>query len=234
MGAEVLAGRDVVLFDYDGTLANTVGPILACFEQTLAQWGFSPEEMGDLRRMVGPPLPYSFCDVYGMSCEEAEDITRVYRANFAQIGLDEFPLFEGVPQLLDDLLAAGRRLAVATSRLEERTLVMLGHQGILDRFEVVMGQLPEGRAAKAEVINDVLDALACDRSRVVMVGDRSFDVEGAAAFGLPCVGVTYADTGGVDELRQAGAAAIAPSVSDLGRILLGAGDTAADVWVEGD
>ena len=115
------------------------------------------------------------------------------------------PLSPGVPALLTGLRAAGLRLAVATSKPEATARRIVAGVGIDEYFALVGGADPAGgRIGKAAVIGSVLHRLALDprREPVVMVGDRHHDVDGAAAFGIPAVGVAwgYAEPG---ELRGA-------------------------------
>jgi phosphoglycolate phosphatase-like HAD superfamily hydrolase len=129
-------------------------------------------------------------------------------------------LFDGIEALLADLRAADVRLAVATSKLETTARRILAHFGLDQHFEVIAGASPDGaRKAKVEVLAHALSQLKPLPERVLMVGDRSHDVHGAAAHGIdtvvvgwgygkadfadasPTVGVTHAST--IDELRRA-------------------------------
>ncbi|MBR2835788.1 MAG: HAD hydrolase-like protein [Coriobacteriales bacterium] len=74
-----IASRTCILFDFDGTLANTVPAILATGKKVLTEYGMTEEEMGDMRRLIGPPLPYGYCEIYGMSLEDAQKVTAHYR-----------------------------------------------------------------------------------------------------------------------------------------------------------
>ena len=71
MAALQLCERPVVLFDFDGTVADTGRAVMTSTRKTLAARGFSEAQMGDLRRMIGPPLWKSFHDFYGFSREES-------------------------------------------------------------------------------------------------------------------------------------------------------------------
>jgi phosphoglycolate phosphatase len=97
----------------------------------------------------------------------------------------------------------------------------LADNGLEDAFDLVIGRVSDGGETKAQTIARALDALGAKPSQAVMVGDRYFDVDGARANDVPCVGVTYGHTAPRSELEQAGAVAIAGSVDELRRILLG-------------
>jgi phosphoglycolate phosphatase-like HAD superfamily hydrolase len=101
-------------------------------------------------------------------------------------------LFDGISDLLADLRAAGVRLAVATSKNELTARQIIEHFGIDAHFEVIAGASSDGtRSAKADVVAHALAQLGPLPDRVLMVGDRSHDVEGAAAHGIDTVVVEW-------------------------------------------
>ena len=219
--ADVLAGRDMVLFDFDGTLADTTRGVLKTVRYVLHERGEEPSRMGDLRRFIGPPLVDAFQEVCGYDDATAREATAQYRTAFDMLLTPaDYPTFPGIPELLARLRAQGRRLAVATSRLESRAQTMIGELGI-DCFESIMGLNPPARRSKVDAIRDALAALGDDGSHVVMVGDSHFDVEGAGELGIPCIGVTWGATTGADEFARAGAFAVCGAVVELERMLLG-------------
>ena len=219
--APPVSERSCILFDFDGTLADTKPAIVDTARKVLREWGLSDEEIGDPGRLVGPPFPAAFSIVYGMSEEDAAEVTRRYRAIYTTLGLETHLLFDGMAELLGDLKAAGRRLAVTTSKREEMAHEMLAENGVEQLFDAIVGQTDPTRADKATLVGDTLEALGCGADDAVMVGDRFYDVEGAAANGVPCVGVYLGGTAPAGELEQAGAAACAHSVDELRHVLLG-------------
>ena len=102
-----------------------------------------------------------------------------YRAFFDELGPEEYPVFDGVPELLDGLAAQGKRMAVATSRMEAKCIDMVHELGLC-QFEAVVGMNPpQGRETKADSVRDALAALGATADDAVMIGDRFNDVEGA-------------------------------------------------------
>lgn len=220
-GTDVM-GKKLVIFDFDGTLANTMGPIMDTARTVMHARGWSDEALGDLRRLVGPPFPQAFSLVFGVSEKEASEITAEYRAIYHNLGLAGWPLFDGVADLLRDLRAHGRVTATASSKGQALLQRALSDNGALDLFDCVEAKRSDEGDEKCQIIARVLDKLGFSAADAVMVGDRRFDVEAAAVHNIPCVGVTYGDTCPVSELTDAGACALAPSVDELRRILLGA------------
>lgn len=216
-----LSERPCVLFDFDGTLADTKPAIVDTARRVLREWGMTDDEIADPGRLVGPPFPAAFSIVYGMSDEDAAEVARRYRAIYAKLGLETHMLFDGMAELLQSLKAADKRLAITTSKREEMAHAMLADNGVEQLFDVIVGQTDPTRADKTTLLGDTLAALGCSADEAVMVGDRFYDVEGAVANGVPCVGVYLGGTAPEGELEAAGAAACAHSVEGLGKVLLG-------------
>lgn len=197
---------DVILFDLDGTLTDSAEGIMNCAEYALNAMGITEPDRSRLLRFIGPPLVDSFMDFYGMSREDALKAVALYRERFPVKGIFENRVYEGIPEALELLKKAGKRLAVATSKPEVYAKRILEHFKLAEFFEAVTGaELSGERNAKSEVIEECLKRLGNpDKGTVLMVGDRKHDVIGAKACGVDCAGVKfgYAEE---NELENAGA-----------------------------
>lgn len=208
----------LVIFDLDGTLTDSAEGILASFLHALSHIGATVPE-GDLAaQIIGPPMEDTF---RAMELGEfTDEAIAAYRADYGDRGWAMNTLFDGIETLLADLRGTGVRLAVATSKLEPTAERILAHFELNQHFEVIAGASPDGsRKSKEEVLGHALARLRPLPERVLMVGDRSHDVHGAAAHGIDTVvvgwgygqadfadgfsvtGVTHAAT--IDELRRA-------------------------------
>lgn len=218
---EDVTGRVLVLFDFDGTLADTIAGICSTARTVLRAHGILEEELVRVPQIIGPPFPQAFSLVFGLSEGEAAQVTAEYRAIYQDLGIQGWPLYPGMRELLEDLRAAGRRLAVASSKREALVIKAVADNGVSGLFDVVLGKKSDDQVSKAETIARVIEGLGLSASDAVMVGDRHHDVDAAAACGVPCVGVTYGGTAGPGELEDAGACSVASSVDELRRVLLG-------------
>lgn len=218
-----------ILFDLDGTISDPKPGITRSVQYALHAMGIEEPDADRLTPFIGPPLLDSFREFYGMDGKQAEQAVAKYRERFADVGLYENTLYPGMAEMLAGLQAAGRHLAVASSKPEQFVRRILDYFQITGYFEVIAGSRMDRNGMKKEdVIRDALSrwfgpdvgaSKMSDPSGVIMVGDRKFDVEGARAVGLPCVGVAfgYALPG---ELENSGAAYLAATVEELERILL--------------
>ncbi len=203
-----------VLLDLDGTLTDSAVLITEHLAQALRHVGAPVPGPAVLRSLVGPPFE-SALPPLGLTAEQvAATITR-YRVTYDAVAGSRTALYPGVIALLDKLLDDGFRLAVATSKPEHTAGRVVAGLGLTDRFALVGGADAEaGRVGKAAVVGSVLHRLGLDprTDPTVMVGDRHHDVDGAAAHGVPTVGVAwgYAEPG-----ELAGARRVAADVDDL-------------------
>lgn len=214
--------KKCILFDLDGTLTDSAEGIIHSVVYALGYYGIYEKDMRKLKRFIGPPLQESFMEYYGFDAQKAGEAVWKYREYFADKGMFENNVYPGIPELLEELKAKGRRLFVATSKPTVYTNQILEHFGLMGYFEDVQGSNLDGsRTRKEEVIRCVLDGnRISDTGSAVMVGDRKHDVLGGRACGLDTIGVLYG-FGDRRELETAGAGQIAPDVQGLGRLLLG-------------
>lgn len=210
----------LVLFDLDGTLTDSAQGIVSSFRHALGSVG-AEVPGGDLASMiVGPPMHHTLRRLLGRG-ERADAAIAAYRADYTTRGWAMNRLFDGIPALLADLRSAGVRLAVATSKAEPTAQRILAHFELDGHFEVIAGASVDGsRAAKVDVVAHAIGQLGELPERTLMVGDRSHDVEGAAAHGIDTVVVGWGY--GRDDFDGPGAAtglAHVSTVADLREVL---------------
>ncbi len=210
---------EYILFDLDGTLTDPKLGITSSVQYALRALGIEEPSLDKLEVFIGPPLTDSFREFYGL--DEEQMSTAV-----ATQGIFENEIYPGIPQMLADLKAKGKKLAIASSKPTLFVEQILEHFEIRKYFDDVVGSNMDGtRGRKEEVVEEALCRMlpagmtpAKKRDAVAMVGDRKFDIEGAAAHGITSVGVSfgYAPEG---ELEQAGADYIVNSVQSLYDVL---------------
>ena len=205
-----------ILFDLDGTLTESAPGIINSIKHTYAHYGITDYDEAELHKFVGPPLIESFMRYCGFTQEKASEAVDVYREYFSTKGLFENAVYSGIPECLGAMKSAGYKLAVATSKPQVFCERILEHFDLAKYFDVVKGiPLDDEQMTKAQVIASALEALGVtNKSEAVMVGDRDYDVKGAAENGILCIGVLYG-YGSREELETAGACAICGTVEDL-------------------
>lgn len=211
---------DIVLFDLDGTLTDPGEGITNSVAHALNKFGITVKDRAELYCFIGPPLIDSFMKYYDMSYEDGLKAVDYYREYFGVTGIFENQVFDGIHELLADVKKSGRVISLATSKPEQYAVRILEHFDLAQYFDFVGGAtMDESRSKKADVIDYTLKQLGVtDKSKVVMVGDRHHDIEGANQNGLDSIGVLFG-YGGREELEVAGAKYIAETVNDILKFL---------------
>lgn len=207
---------DVIIFDLDGTLSDSGEGITKSVQYALKKLNIIEEDLENLKHFVGPPLKAEFMKSYHLTEEQGTDAVRFYRERYIPTGIYETSLYEGVRELLDRLKAENKIIAMATSKPQPLAEEVLRFLGIADYFDFVMGaDLIGGKQSKEDVLNALLEVLPVkDKSQMIMVGDTSFDVLGAASVGVSCIGVTYG-YGDKKEMSANGAIAVVDTAFQL-------------------
>jgi phosphoglycolate phosphatase len=178
----------------------------------MARLGQPLSDGADLRRFIGPPLLDTFLELCG-SKEMAAEALILYRERFGTTGANENAVYNGVPAMLRAL--CDRALYVCTSKPTLYSQGIVDHFGLSGHFEGVYGSEMDGtRADKGALIQWILEKEHLSPEECVMVGDRHYDIIGAAKNGLRAHGVLWG-YGTRAELLEAGADVVHEAPSDL-------------------
>lgn len=210
----------IVIFDLDGTVWDSEEGIVGSLQHTFAAYGLPVPERSVLTANLGPPLQQMLAEL-GIPDRLVAEATLTYRERYVEWGAYQASLYPGIVDAIDRIAADGHRLATATSKGEGPTHQMLEHFGITDRFEVIGAATMDATAiTKEAVLGRALTALGGpDPSACWMVGDRSYDVTGAASYGIPCIGVLWG-YGSAEELAAAGARHVVADPAELLALLV--------------
>jgi phosphoglycolate phosphatase len=182
-----------LLFDLDGTLSDNYEGISRSIRHALASLGVPDPGEATLRACVGPPLRESFARLLpdpGPAAIEAA--LSAYRERFRDVGWRENVVYEGVPEALAALSAAGARMYVCTTKPEVFASRIIGHFGFDAFVQRVYGADLAGLLDdKRALLAHLLAAEGLDAPRAVMIGDRHLDVRAALANRTRAVGVLW-------------------------------------------
>ncbi|MCZ0856541.1 HAD hydrolase-like protein [Actinomyces israelii] len=208
-----------VLLDLDGTVTDSAPVILASFCAAFDDLGIVVPDRARLMSFVGPPLAETFARYAGLTGRANARAVAAYRSHYREL-MYRAPVYKGVPALVRSLHESGVPLALATSKRESLARLIIEHTGLGPCFDAVTGAADDDRGGEKAVVIAralvLLSAAGADTSRVVHVGDRSYDVEGARQAGVECIGALWG-YGDADEL--AGAQWLAADVPELASLL---------------
>lgn len=195
-----------VLWDLDGTILNSAAGVYNSFRKTFETLGLPAIPDEQLRTFLGPPLHITFGYTLGFDAELTEKCLDTYRDIYLGGQATNAEIFPGVLELIADCKAAGLTNAMATSKGYSGVLLAGEHFGFLPLFDVLgTASADVNRFSKTDVLSYALGELreiGADLSRVVLIGDRIHDVEGARDHGIE-VGLVKWGFGTEEEWAQA-------------------------------
>ena len=207
-----------ILFDFDGTLYDTVEGIAKSAQYALEKLGITAG-LDELRCFAGPPLVDIFMEKFGLSHEKAWEARGLFQERYLPVGVYESRPFPGMTEFLAALRKAGLTLAVATSKPQQLCELLLSRAGMREFFSVVRGSRMDGNNnSKREIVELVIADFGAEKSDCILIGDTKYDVAGAHAAGIACIGVRYGFAA-PGELEAAGADAIAGDLEELRNML---------------
>lgn len=211
---------ETILFDIDGTLCDPGDSIIESARFALGQLGVNETDEQALRRFVGPPLEHSFKDYYDFDDAKTGEAVKLFREKLTNEGIELYKAYDGIPELLEELTTAGKRLAIVTSKIDTIARLALKNTGLIKYFEVISTQKPDEVVKKEVVLSRALDELRLTHeSSVVMVGDRKHDIEAAKNCEIDSIGVLWG-YGSAEEFAEGGATHIVTNTQELKDLLV--------------
>ena len=210
---------DAVLFDFDGTIADTGKGVFNAVRYAVESLGFEPLTDASLRTFIGPPLSDSFKRECGMTDEQSEEAVSKYREIYSEKCIYEFELYDGIDALIRDIKSSGIKLAIASSKPEKfvkRLLNQLGYDEIIDYISAPT--FDKDHMSKKELINNAVNALGVEKKRTIMIGDRLFDIIGANEAEVESIGAVFG-YGSEEELKEAGATYLVSHADEIRNII---------------
>jgi phosphoglycolate phosphatase len=183
-----------LLFDLDGTLVDSAPGICASARAACVGLGYAEPADDVVRPMIGLSIDHVARAATALDLDNlalAAWVAR-YRLEFNRVALPATTTFLDVPEELARWRAAGRRLAVVTSKRTDIALAVIDRVGLTELFDVIVGgdQAPRGKPAPDLALH-ALAKLEVRAREAAMVGDTAHDVGMARAADLPVYAVTY-------------------------------------------
>jgi phosphoglycolate phosphatase len=208
-----------VLFDLDGTLVDHFAAIHRAHSHTMRQLGLPAPTLDQVRAAVGGGLELAVTRLVGP--DRLEAALAIYRPYWDATMLDDVVLLPGARELLLALRKNGVGTAIFTNKHGPSSRLVCAHLGIAGLLDGNFGATDTPWLKPApEFARHVLQALGADAATTALVGDSPFDCAAARNAGLVFYGVTTG-THTAEELRQAGATNVYPSLIALTPALAG-------------
>lgn len=187
--------KRLAIFDLDGTLLNTIADLATATNQALDACGFPTHPIEAYPFFVGNGINKLFERALPAEARTEENVLRI-RAHFLpyydEHNADLSRPYPGIPQLLENLQAAGIQVAVASNKYHRATEKLIRHYFPTIRFAAILGQR-EGVPIKPhpQIVEDILGLVPVSKEEVIYIGDSGVDMQTALNAGVESIGVTW-------------------------------------------
>ena len=182
---------DLIVWDWDGTLADSTGMITTAIVNAAAQVGLPTLDPVAASNIIGLGLKESIHALFGdITAEKAQALAKQYTANY-YAGESEIPLFAGAADTIKALHKRGFKLAVATGKGRRGLNLALEHCGLAPYFHATKTVDECFSKPHPQMLDELMDELIVRPERTLMIGDTSYDLQMASNAGVPAVAVTY-------------------------------------------
>lgn len=209
-----------IIFDLDGTLTDNTQGIDASVRFALKQMQIDDYPEDYLETFIGPPLQWGFSNLFGLNERNSLLAVEYFREYYSENGWHQNEPYPGISEMLEELHSQGKKLYIATSKLEKYAVKIAEHFDFDKYIDQLNGADYSGKKAnKSMIITNLLEAQQLIPSKsVVMVGDTVFDIEGGKENGLATVAVNYG-FGKEEELKNSNPDFFVESVEELFEVL---------------
>lgn len=181
-----------ILFDLDGTIAESAEGIRASLEHMIKEIGVPMVDLSDYTKYIGPPLLDTIKNLCKVPEENWDKAYGLYKDYYAQKGRYTIRPYDGIEKVLSELRNKSVKLAVCTSKLEETAHVVMKELGLFDYFDAVCGSNREStRKDKKDLIPYTVKTLGGTLEEAVMLGDTWFDAKGAMECNVDFIACSY-------------------------------------------
>jgi phosphoglycolate phosphatase len=182
---------DLIVWDWDGTLANSTGMIVNAIVTAAEQVGLPKLDPTDASNIIGLGLKESIHALFGdIPADKAQALATQYTANY-YAGESAIPLFDGARELIIELHRRGYKLAVATGKGRRGLNLALEHANLTRYFHETRTVDECFSKPHPQMLDEIMDELVITPERTLMIGDTSYDLQMAQNAGVPAVGVTF-------------------------------------------
>ncbi|KKW80311.1 HAD family hydrolase [Acinetobacter sp. AG1] len=203
---------ELVIFDWDGTLFDSVGQIVASLQYAAQQFE-QPLTDDAAKSIIGLGLPEVMQILFPQVPDLQQDILQCYADHYVENSKGD-AWFNGVAELLADLKQQGIKLAVATGKSRKGLDRVLSQTNSHQIFDITRAASETKSKPDPLMLQEILAELGVAVECAIMVGDTSYDLGMAENLNMPRIGVSYG-VHSIETLQQYQPLTIAHNVQDL-------------------
>lgn len=184
--------RKLVIFDWDGTLMDSVNKIVRCFIAAAKDLGWPVPEKKAIENIIGLGLNEAFSELYpSFNDHDNNALADCYRVHFIELDDTEMLMFDGVEAGLERLSTQGYELAIATGKARRGLIQVLDETGLEACFKYSRCADESGSKPHPQMLFDILAEAQIMPQQAVMIGDTTYDIEMAQRAAITALGVSY-------------------------------------------
>lgn len=181
----------LVIFDFDGTIADTSEGIIDSHKYVLKKINKTIPSDKELYNLIGGNLLDIYMNYFGFTEDTAKELVKIYRERYALVGIHKAMLYPNLEELLIYLKEKGIKIGIATLKAERFAIEMVHELGISQYFDCICGMDADDRLTKAKLVRRCMDKTNCKSSDSILIGDTLNDYKGAVQAGVDFLGVSY-------------------------------------------
>jgi phosphoglycolate phosphatase len=182
---------DLIVWDWDGTLADSTSMIARALVQAAEQVGLPKLELQAARNVIGLGLRESIDTLFGdIPNEQAQALAKQYTANY-YAGEQDIPLFEGAQELIAQLTRRGHKQAIATGKGRRGLDLALNRSGVAKYVHATRTVDECFSKPHPQMLDELMDMLVATPERTLMIGDTTYDMQMAKNAEVQSLAVTF-------------------------------------------
>ncbi len=182
----------LIIFDWDGTLCDSTGRIVAAMREAAQQLAAPVPEVDAVRDVIGLGLPEAMEQLFPtLSLPDQDAMREQYYTCYVEVDREPAGLFPGAMEVMEELRDRGHQLAVATGKGRRGLDRVLGGLGMGEYFDATRCADETSSKPDPHMLFELLAEFETSAEESLMIGDSEFDLMMARAASVPGVGVSY-------------------------------------------
>lgn len=210
----------LIIFDWDGTLANSTDRIVDSMLNAAAECGLARLQQQAVQQIIGLGLPEALHRLWpDITVPQRQQMTTAYARYFVHDSLVPMGFYPGALEMLARLKSQGSKLAVATGKSRKGLDRLLSDNNLVSMFDITRCADETRSKPDPQMLREILQIMQCDVGQAVMIGDTTYDLDMARAIGMDAVGVSFG-AHSVENLQKSSPAIIVHSIEQLATWLM--------------
>lgn len=210
----------LVIFDMDGTLADTSPGIINSIHYVQKNMNLPEITLEQMYSHVGPPMEESYNRNFGLTGNELRKAVELHKEYAVNYGYKEIVWYDGISELLDELKKAEYITAIATLKAQSTVVKILDYFNMQNKFDIVIGTDSKAPMSKSQLIEHCIEKSRISKEQAVLIGDSIYDAIGAKESNIDFITVTYGFGFINGEVEIPNCIAVCDNVREIKEILL--------------